>query len=51
MMYTMLIEVLTEFQLKITMIGGDIGKKVFLPQIKPMFGASLAQILSKLSKY
>ena len=51
MMYTMVIEVLTGFQLKITIIGVDISKKIILPQIKPMFGPSLAQILSKLSKY
>ena len=38
LMYTMDIQVLTEFQLKITMIGETISKKVILPQIRPIFG-------------
>ena len=38
LMYTMEIQVLTEFQLKITMIGETISKKVILPQIRPIFG-------------
>ena len=42
---------LTEFHLKMTMIGVDIAKKAILPQITPMFGPSLAQIRSKLSKF
>ena len=40
---TMVIQVLTEFQLKITMIGEAIAKKVILDQILPIFGPSLVQ--------
>ena len=50
-MHTIEIEVLTEFQLKTTMIGDDIAKKVILPQIWPIFGPSLAQIVSKIAKF
>ena len=50
MKYTMVIQVLTEFQLKITIIGEAIAKKVNLPQICPIYGPSLAQILSKIAK-
>ena len=39
-------QVLTEFLLKITMIGHDIPKKVILSKIWPLFGPSLAQIES-----
>ena len=39
------IQVLTEFKLKITLIGEAIAKKVILTQILPIFGPSLAQIL------
>ena len=39
------IQVLTEFQLKITLIGEAIAKNVILPQIWTIFGTSLAQIL------
>ena len=45
------IHILTEFHLKMTMIGDDISKKVILPQIWLMFGPSLAQILSKIAKF
>ena len=51
MKYTMVIQVFTEFQLQITMIGEDIAKKVILPQIWPIFGPSLAHILSKIAKF
>ena len=50
-MYTMVIQVLPEFQLKITMIGEAIAKKVILPQIWPIFRPSLAQIISKIAKF
>ena len=42
---------LTEFHLKMTMIGDDIAKKVILPQICPIFEPSLVQILSKIAKF
>ena len=42
------IHILTEFHLKMTMIGDDIDKKVILPQILPISGPSLAQIMSKI---
>ena len=35
---TMEMQVLTEIQLKITMIGENISKKVILPKIRPIFG-------------
>ena len=38
----------TEFLLIITMIGHDIPKKLILSKIWPLFGPSLAQILSKI---
>ena len=38
MKYTMAIQVLTEFQLKIYMIGEAIAKKVILDKIWPIFG-------------
>ena len=41
------IQVLTEFQLEMTLIGEAIVEKVFLPKIWP----SLAQMLSKISKF
>ena len=45
------IQVLTEFQLKITLIDEAISKKVILPQICPVFGPSFAQIVSKIAKF
>ena len=51
MMYTMVIQVLTEFQLNITMIGEAITKKVILHQILPIFGPSLVQIVPKISEF
>ena len=50
-MYTMVIQVLTKFQIKMTMVGEAIAKKIMLPQILPIFGHSLAQILSKIDKF
>ena len=38
MKYTMVIQVLAEFQHKITMIGEAISKRVILDQILPIFG-------------
>ena len=37
------IHILTEFNLKMTMIGDDIDRKVILPKILPISGPSLAQ--------
>ena len=37
------IQILTEFHLKITMIGDDIDKKVILPQILTIFGQNSVQ--------
>ena len=34
-----------------TMIGDGIAKKVILPQIWPIFGPSLAQVLSKIANF
>ena len=45
------IQVLTEFQLKITLNGEAIAKKVTVPQIWPIFRPSLAQIVSKIAKF
>ena len=45
------IHILTEFHLKMTMIGDDIAKKVILPQILLIFRPSLAQILSKIANF
>ena len=46
-MYNMEIQVLAEFQLKITLIGEAIAKKVIFPQICPIFRLSLAHFFSK----
>ena len=43
-MYTMEIQVLAEFQLKITNIGDDIPKKQILPKIWAIFGPSFAKL-------
>ena len=51
MKYTTVIQVLTKFQLKITLIGESIGKNVILPQIWPIYGHSMAQILSKIAQF
>ena len=51
MMYTMIIQVLTDFQLKIIIIGEAIAKVVILDQIWPIFGLFLVQIVSKISKF
>ena len=48
MVYTMVIQVLTKFQLKITMIGEAIAKKVIFNQIWPIFESSLVQIVPKI---
>ena len=45
------IQVLAELQLKITIIGEGIAKKVILPQIWPRFRPSLLQIVSKIAKF
>ena len=45
------IQVLTEFQLKITLIGEAITKKVIFPQIMTIFRPSLAQSVSKIAKF
>ena len=45
------IQLLTEFQLKIILIGEAIAKKVILPKIWPIFRPSLAQMLSKIAKF
>ena len=47
----MKIQVLTEFQLKMTMVGEGISKKIILPKIWPIFGPPLAQIMSKIAKF
>ena len=47
----MVMQVLTEFQLNITMIGEAIAKKVILDQIWPIFGPSLVQIVSRISQF
>ena len=43
MTYTIVIQVLTEFQLKIATIGEAMAKKVILDQIWPIFGPNCAQ--------
>ena len=45
------IHILAELYLKITMFGDNIAKTVIFPQILPIFGPSLAQILSKIAKF
>ena len=47
----MAIQVMTEFQLKITIIGEGIAKKVILDQILPIFGPSLDQIVPEIPKF
>ena len=47
----MVIQVLTEFKLKITMVGEGIVKNVILDQILPIFGPSLVQIVPKKPKF
>ena len=51
LMYTMAIQVLAAFQLKITRIGDDIAKKQILPQTWVISGPSFAQIVFKISKF
>ena len=51
MMYTMAMQVLTEFQLKMTMICEAIAKNGILDQIWPIFGPSLVQIMPKIPKF
>ena len=51
MKYTMVIQVLTEFQLKITMIAEAIPNNVILDQIWPIFGPSLVQIVPKIHEF
>ena len=45
------IQLLTEFQLKITLTGEAIAKKVILPQIWPIYVPFLAQICSKIAQF
>ena len=45
------IQVLTEFQLKMTMIDEYIAKKLIFVKIELIFGPSLAEILSKIAKF
>ena len=45
------IHILTEFHLKMTMIGDNIAKKVILPQILLIFRPSLAPIWSKIANF
>ena len=45
------IQVMPEFNLKMTLIGEAIAKKVILPQIWPIFGHSLDQIVYKIAKF
>ena len=47
----MKIQVLAEFQLKMTLIGDAIAKKVIFAQIWSIFGPSLVQMVSKLDKF
>ena len=49
-MYTMAIQILAAFQLKITKIGDDIAKKQIFPQTLVIFGPYFAQIVFKISK-
>ena len=51
MMHTIVIQVLANFQLKITLIGEAIAKNIILPKIWPIFRHSLAQILYKIAKF
>ena len=45
------IQVLTEFELKLSLICEAIAKKVILPKNLPIFRPSLAQILSKITNF
>ena len=45
------IQVQTEFQLKINLIGEAIAKKVILPQIWPIYGPYLVQIVPKIPEF
>ena len=45
------IHILTEFHLKMAMIGDDIAKEVILHNILLIFRPSLAQIVSKIDKF
>ena len=51
MKYNIVIQVLTAFQLKITMIGEVIAKKVIFDKMWPIFGPSLVQIVPKIPKF
>ena len=51
MMYTMVIQVLTDFQLEIIIIGEAITKMAILDQIWPIFGQFVVQIVSKIAKF
>ena len=42
---------MTAFQLKMTMVGEAIAKKIILPNIRPIFGPSLAKITSKIATF
>ena len=45
------IQVLAEFQLKMTMICEGIAKKVIFDKIWPIFGPSLVQIVPKIPEF
>ena len=45
------INILTQFQLKMTLIGEAIAKNVILSPIWTIFRPSLAQIMSKIAKF
>ena len=51
MMYTMVLQVLTDFQLAITIISEAIAKMDILDQIWPIFGPFLVKIVSKIAKF
>ena len=51
MKYTIAMQVLTKFQLKITMIGEAIAKNVILDQIWRIFGPNMLQIVPKITKF
>ena len=50
-MYTMVIQVLTDFKLEMIIIGEAIAKMVILDQIWPIFGPFSVQIVSKIAKF
>ena len=49
--YTMEVHILTEFHLQMTIMMKILPKKVILPNILPIVGPYVAQILSKIAKF